>query len=103
MQTQRPTAFKASVVLTLVLLLGWLGFLAAGQGWHASWHHDAGSAEHHCAITMLAQGKLSADLQPAMVVCFVATLLIGFRQVATPVSRTIRFLLLPGRAPPVLP
>jgi hypothetical protein len=105
--SQRMTA---AVVLALFC---WLNVLAVTPALHAKAHCTAEHADeghqaptqspnHHCVITLLAQGQLELIVPPT-----VPTAPTTFEFIAEPVtapafsSHDVR--LLPGRAPPVLP
>ena len=47
----------AALLVGVVLLLD---AMAACPALHEMIHHDAGEADHHCAVTMFAQGKVES-------------------------------------------
>ena len=51
-----------------VLLFGVLLWLTVDQGAHEWFHHGHSSANHSCAVQLLAQGKADAALPPAVAV-----------------------------------
>ena len=75
--------------------------LAVSPSLHQYFHSDAGSADHSCAITLFAHGKISAAGAAPVLVVFVALLLF-----CVPLARLAEFSSFDlhlgyGRAPPV--
>jgi hypothetical protein len=68
---QRPSQAILAVLLGCLVLL--LNAMAASPALHVLLHHDADSAEHHCAVTMLAQGQVDSPVAAVMVVVPVAS------------------------------
>lgn len=98
---QRTVGRRAFALFLLVLFFG-LQALAVSPALHARLHHDADKADHECAVTMFAHGKLQIASSPLVLVAppyFIDT------KISEPVSPSleISYRLLPGRAPPRLP
>ena len=86
----------------LIFVVLFCGLLAANPALHRLIHPDADNDDHQCAITMFAHGKVDvSDGNPALIVPIphVFPIVVAFSDVLI-VSR--EFLLLPGRAPPVI-
>ena len=98
--TRRLILLRAiSLLCALELLL--LTALAAAPGLHERLHHDAHQADHHCAITALAAGKIHlASATP--VISRPAPDIIAAVLPPTPVYFAVDYQLLPGRAPPFI-
>jgi hypothetical protein len=88
----------AALLVGLVLLLD---AMAASPALHELIHKDADEADHHCAVTMFAQGKFdSATCEvPAVIptVCFETTPFIFFSVFSTAIENLPQ-----GRAPPAV-
>lgn len=54
----RRFAARASALLLVLSVFG-LSALAASPALHKALHPDASSADHHCAITLLAKGQVN--------------------------------------------
>jgi hypothetical protein len=90
---------RIALSLLLVLMLT-LSALAACSALHHVLHHDSNSPDHHCLITLFANGQLTgAELAPvvALAAVFVicAELLPG-----TPPRSLFDYCFAPSRAPP---
>jgi len=88
----------AFLLVALVLLLA---VLATNPSAHEWFHHDAGHADHECAVTLFAHG-----ITPALVGA--ALVLVAWRLIGSTVAPQREFhlpplprRLPPGRAPPV--
>jgi len=97
----RASAVKRAFSLFCLGLFFYLQLLATLPELHRLVHHDADKDDHHCAVTLLAQGKINlADtgVPPLMPQVFV------FENPPLPVSILIAvdYQLLPGRGPPSL-
>jgi hypothetical protein len=94
------TAHKA-VSLLCVAQVFLLTVLAASPVLHQHVHHDADKADHHCAVTMLAAGKIHVASNETEIVRTFSGVTVSLW---TPVSVIIAvdYQLLPGRAPPFL-
>ena len=95
----RMTAAKKAVSLLCLSLFVLLQALAVSPELHRFLHHDANKAEHQCAVTLLAQGRLNAAPVPVFVI--VSPVLI-FEIPAHPISAPVivEYQLPPGRGPP---
>jgi len=96
-----PTRFGKGCALLLAALVLLLAVMAACPAVHEWFHHDAGHADHVCAVTLFAHGVTTA-------VAAVSLALVGWRLLgdASVAARELRLpapsrRLPPGRAPPV--
>jgi hypothetical protein len=99
--SMRVTAGRRAVSLLCLSLFVFLQALAAAPVWHRSFHHDAGHQDHHCAVTLLTQGKFHLTcgviaLPPA------SDFTTSTFPPPTSAADEIDFRLLPARAPPSL-
>lgn len=97
----RASAVKGAFSLLCLGLFLFLQLLATAPELHRLVHHDADKDDHHCAVTLLVQGKIDlADtgIPPVVPPVFV------FTNPLMPVSILIvvDYQLLPGRGPPSL-
>jgi hypothetical protein len=96
---RNPDSRRGWALLCLVLFLTLQGF-AGSTALHKAVHADATAPNHHCLITLFAQGQLTGPVGVMAEVVFVAIFLFclpPFRTVAL-ASRDYR--LSPSRAPP---
>lgn len=85
----------------MLVLYVLLAAFAASPALHQAIHSDAGDPDHHCAITMLAQGQIELpDCGAAL--CLAPTYYVYAPLVELSVSSGIVELLPPGRGPPAL-
>lgn len=87
-------------ILFLTLFL-FLQVLASAPFLHQHWHQDAKQADHHCAVTLLEDGKFECSTSTVSVVLPSATISDVELPVISFVS-LVEYRLLPGRAPPAL-
>ena len=103
-----PASARSRVATRMVaagfMLVLWLALLALASApqLHLAHHPDAGHEQHHCPVTLLAQGQLESGPAPLTVVAprwpeFVPP---QTPPLAFPQSSDVR--LLPGRAPPAV-
>jgi hypothetical protein len=95
----RTSAGKGVASALFLGLFLFLQTLAAAPVLHQLIHDNAGQPDHHCAVTLLAQGQI--DAAPASV--FVALppfVLVEAPASQTPILIAADYRLLPGRAPP---
>jgi hypothetical protein len=83
----------------LVVLFLVLAGISASPTLHHAIHADAGSTNHHCIITVLAQGQFEAPLGGA-ILCFAPSSFHYAAPSLKPVFGAETELLPPGRAPP---
>jgi hypothetical protein len=98
---ERTSAVKRAFSLLCLVILLCLQALAAAPVLHRHLHHDASQADHACAVTMLAQGKVHlASAAPVVLppAAFVTETLVP----PVLLLATVEYGLLPGRAPPCL-
>src|SRR3954449_6143786 len=86
-------------VLFLALFL-FLQTLALAPFLHQHWHADARQSDHHCAVTILEEGKLQFSPVTLFTV-LPATVVVQTGLPVAPVLLSEKYQLLPGRAPPV--
>jgi NADH:ubiquinone oxidoreductase subunit 2 (subunit N) len=85
-----------------LLILSWLfvAVLSFSPSLHQYFHHDADSAEHSCAVTLFAHGKVTAASAPPVLVFFVSLLLFCVPLVKLAEFSSFDLRLDFGRAPP---
>ncbi|HLX71764.1 MAG TPA: hypothetical protein VKV04_19290 [Verrucomicrobiae bacterium] len=86
-------------VVCLAAFLALLVFTSSPR-LHKLIHPDADSADHECAITMLAHGQVSAPVAPPVLVAFVAAVLFLLPLLQSAVYSSFDYRLCPSRAPP---
>src|SRR4051812_30284035 len=85
-------------VLFLTLFL-FLQVLAVAPFLHQHWHADARQADHHCAVTILEEGKFQLSSVAVMAV-LPTTAVVETAPPIAPLLISVEYQLLPGRAPP---
>ena len=93
---------QASIASLLVCLILLLDAMAASPTLHELIHKDAGKADHDCAVTMFAHGKVdsvSVEISPVMPSAAVAPPCLTGISVFAPAIENLPA----GRAPPLLP
>ncbi|MDB6122026.1 MAG: hypothetical protein JWQ71_1019 [Pedosphaera sp.] len=85
-------------VLFLALFL-FLQTLALAPFLHQHWHADARQANHHCAVTILEEGKFQLS-SVAVIAVLPATVVVETAPPIAPLLVSVEYQLLPGRAPP---
>lgn len=94
----RPLRAVAGALLVLFMLMA---AFAASPALHRSLHADADQPNHHCAITVLAQGQI--DVPPCdAVACELPAGYESVRLIELSSFYSAFDLLPPGRAPPVV-
>jgi len=96
--TWRQIALRAFSLVCLLKLLA-LMMLAAAPSLHHHLHHDADKADHQCAVTMLATGKMQTT-SGMPVISRPALYGVVETLSPTPIFFAVDYQLLPGRAPP---
>jgi hypothetical protein len=91
----RPVA----ALLCLVLFLG-LQVFAASSVLHKAIHHEAGTPDHHCVVTLLTQGHLGTTAVSLALAALFAALLYCLPSFEAAFARFSFHRLPPGRAPP---
>jgi hypothetical protein len=95
---RKPQGKSLVSLLTLVLFL-FVSALASSSGLHEFFHQDSTSSQHHCAATLLSNGKVdAAPVITSVPVPVVLTLDVGSAEILPLVSN--RSSLPPGRGPP---
>jgi hypothetical protein len=92
---------KIALACLLALLVGVVGLLASSHELH---HHvctGSDAQEHQCAATLFAHGLVEA-MDSAGFSHFIAGLAQTISPAARPELPSVEYLLLPGRAPPVV-
>lgn len=95
-----PPLFARLVACGCVALVLLLGILAASPTLHEWLHHDAGSPDHVCAVTLF---QHSADAAAAAVILLAVVWVFVASAATNPISRDlvpVRHRLPPGNAPP---
>jgi hypothetical protein len=90
--------FRLRAAILTVLFVAAVCF-ATSPALHRAIHADAGSTNHHCIITVLAQGQFEAPLCEA-IFCFAPPSFSYAVPALIPVFGVEADLLPPGRAPP---
>jgi len=93
-------AFRQTSALICLALFLALQVFSASSALHQAIHVDAGSAGHHCALTVLAQGHLDAPAVLAGSVAFVAALFFLLPPFRAAFLSSTDHRLSPSRAPP---
>jgi len=96
----RDAGYRRLTALLCLLLFLTLQIFAASGALHRALHADAAAADHHCAITLLAQGQLQSPGQPLGLLAFVATLIFSLPLLQKAAGSRLDWRLSPGRAPP---
>lgn len=92
---------RAWAVFCLLFFLALVVFSSSPQ-LHKLIHPDADSADHHCAVTMLAHGKVNAPIAPPVLAVFVPVLFFLLPRLRlTPVS-SFDYRFSSSRAPPLM-
>jgi len=100
---RKITVAKSAMAGFLVALLLASSALAASPALHALVHHDAGSTDHNCFITLFARGHIAtaATVQSLLVIVAFFGGLARLWNLEAPASLAYHFS--PSRAPPVSP
>jgi hypothetical protein len=97
--SMRTSAGKSVASVLCLALFLFLQTLAAAPVLHQLFHDNAGQADHHCAVTLLAQGQI--DAAPASdFFALPPPILVEAPASQTPILIAADYRLLPGRAPP---
>jgi hypothetical protein len=96
-ETGRARQFWALICL---LLFAALQLLATSEPLHKALHSDAGTPAHHCAVTLLTHGQVSAPAAAVALAVFVATLLFSLPLLKSAAFSSSDYRLSPSRAPP---
>ncbi len=91
---------RPAVAALLVAVVILLDAMAACPALHELIHKDAGHADHDCAVTMFAQGKVDSAMVEVLVVVMAALVVVAPR-LEFSVFQPVIAHLPPGRAPPV--
>jgi hypothetical protein len=85
-----------------LLMLSWLfvATLSVSPSLHQYFHHDAGSAEHSCAATLFAHGKITTADVPPVLAIFALLFLFCIPLLTSAKFSSPDFRLGFGRAPP---
>lgn len=97
----KPTLTLRWVAGICALLVWMLGMLAVSPELHAAIHADADHADHSCAVTLFSHGVEGTN---SSIVLIVAPATLPADPATIPEVRLAaapRYLLLPGRAPPL--
>ena len=94
---QPPRRLWAVICLALFLALQ---LFASSGALHQSLHADAGSPGHHCAVTLLTGGQLSAPMLPVLWIAFAAALLFSLPPRSSAARFPFDYRFSASRAPP---
>jgi len=97
---QLPTRLSRACAWLLAATVLMLAVFAASPNVHQWLHADADHADHECAITLYAQGITTAAVGVALLVIVWRLLGISQKIEAELFLPALRYLHLPGRAPP---
>jgi len=92
---------KAAFALLLIGLVLLLNAMASAPALHELIHHDASQADHQCAVTLFAHGKVDSAGPAVPVIVPTVTSATAPHVVLSIYSATIENLP-PGRAPPAI-
>jgi uncharacterized protein YbaR (Trm112 family) len=91
---------KTVLAMLLLLQMPFLLALVACPSLHHALHHDSDHSEHHCAVTLFAQGQM--DSPAVEVAANIPAAPFGFLQLTSvSVIDALAKTLPPGRGPPV--
>jgi hypothetical protein len=96
----RHARVPLGILMVFFILL--LNLLAADPSLHEWFHHDAGQADHQCAVTVFAHGKVESatiEVPVSVPITFVESLPTVEFSIFSPAIEHLPA----GRAPPVLP
>jgi hypothetical protein len=95
------TSRRVWAVIGLAFFLA-LQLLTASEPLHKLIHPDADSADHHCAVTLLAQGQVNASELLLPLVAFVAALFFLLPPLQSAVFSSFDYRFSASRAPPLV-
>ncbi len=90
---------RAWAIFGLALFL-FVQLLSSSTVLHKLVHSDADSVNHHCAVTLLSHGQVSATETFAPLIAFVAALFFLLPSFQTPALSTVDYRFSASRAPP---
>jgi hypothetical protein len=90
------TVLSAVLVLQLLALLA----LSASPELHHALHSDSDCPDHHCLVTVFAQGQLSGAEMAAVFVCLAVFFVCTVRRPKTAPQLAFQYRYSPSRAPP---
>jgi hypothetical protein len=99
--TSRTSVTKKAFSLLCLALFLFLQTLATAPALHQHLHKDAAKAEHHCAVTLIAQGKFNFSTTTISVV-LPSTIVSEIEASSASVPVAVEYRLLPVRGPPSL-
>ena len=91
---------RRSVALLFLGLFFVLQIFSASTELHQSIHSDAAAPDHHCVLTLFAQGHISAAASAVGVAVILAAFAFFLPPLRTAVISSSDYQLAPGRAPP---
>jgi hypothetical protein len=103
----KPFARRSQSTRRMWALAGLLLFVAlqifsSSGTLHKVIHPDADSPGHHCVITLLRQGQVSAPAVPVVWVAFVAALIFSLPLIQSAVFPSFHYRFSSSRAPPLV-
>src|SRR5215510_9432386 len=96
---RNPDTRRGWAILCLALFFA-LQIFSGSTALHKAVHTDATAPNHHCVITLFAQGEVAAPVALTAEVAFVAILLFCLPPLRTAVLASLDYRLSPSRAPP---
>ncbi|MDB6035554.1 MAG: hypothetical protein JWM16_5892 [Verrucomicrobiales bacterium] len=100
-ETFRRGSMKLLASALMLMLYLWLQALAVSSTLHHAVHQDASASNHHCVVTLVSQGQVChscpLDSVPLPAVTFLE---VSYFELSPVIA--VRYILLPGRAPPIL-
>lgn len=99
---RRATPLRAFLAAAMLVALGLSVLMASSQSLHELFHKDAASPGHHCVATLLSrQQVLHMESAPLVFKAVLGSYIGPAREVTVSLS-SVKYLLFPSRAPPVL-
>ena len=98
---QNRRARRVVAVFCLALFVVLQAFASSGP-LHKAIHPDADSSDHHCAITMLAQGQVDTPVVWLGLAAFAAALIFCLPPLNSEAFSSVDYRLSPSRAPPLV-
>jgi hypothetical protein len=96
---REPGPRRVWAVFSLALFLA-LQVVASSPGLHKLIHSDAGSADHHCAVTLFAHGQVNSAESFLPLAAFVAALFFVLPPLQSAAFSSFDFRFSASRAPP---
>jgi hypothetical protein len=98
--TLRSRSSRRVAALLSLSLFFFLQTLAASDALHQYFHADAAAPDHHCAVTLLAQGQVNAPAAAPVLIAFIAAFLFSLPLVTAVARASFDYRFSASRAPP---